>query len=347
MELVLKYAVAKTIVFPLLTAGSPTRKTGATLAAGDFIIARHTGGSWVTGNPSTATPTEIGTTGMYALPLTATELTPDDMQYPIVIACHDVAGAQWDDQAVLIRVHTYNMSDIAPEVGGALAGLVTTVGVAGAGLTALGDTRMAHLMADITSTPAGVGAAMTLTAAYDAAKTAAPTALANADAVWDEALSGHTATGSAGKALASAGAASDPLLNPVPGSYPSGSAGAALGSIGSAQVIITSPVANSGIITIYAGDDYYAVDGRSIDVTDASGLWPDLTGATVTFKAGAFSKAMTVITPTGTAKKVRLELTKVETASILPRTNPYKITAVLATTAHVTTLVESLLTVLE
>ncbi len=119
MEIFLKQGVAATIVFPLLTAASATRKSGATLAAGDFKICRHTGGAWDVSNPDTATPTEVGSTGLYALPLTATELTPDDQQYPIVLACHDVAGAEWDDQAIIMRVFDRDVEDLTfPAISG-------------------------------------------------------------------------------------------------------------------------------------------------------------------------------------------------------------------------------------
>lgn len=50
-----------------------------------------------------------------------------------------------------------------------------------------------------------------------------------ADAVWDEALSGHATGGSAGAALSAAGAAADPWATPLPGAYGSGTAGKILG----------------------------------------------------------------------------------------------------------------------
>jgi hypothetical protein len=112
MEIFLKQGAAAQITFPLLAAGSATRKSGATLAAGDFKICRHTGGEWDVSIPTTATPTEIGTTGLYELPLMAAELAVDDQKYPITIACHDVAGAQWDDQAIIIRLFDTDINDV-------------------------------------------------------------------------------------------------------------------------------------------------------------------------------------------------------------------------------------------
>jgi hypothetical protein len=51
-----------------------------------------------------------------------------------------------------------------------------------------------------------------------------------ADAVWDEALSGHSGAGSAGAALSAAGTAGDPWITALPGSYGSGTAGNILGN---------------------------------------------------------------------------------------------------------------------
>jgi hypothetical protein len=51
-----------------------------------------------------------------------------------------------------------------------------------------------------------------------------------ADAVWDEALSGHTTAGTAGKALTDAGAGGDPWSTALPGAYGAGSAGYILGT---------------------------------------------------------------------------------------------------------------------
>lgn len=59
--------------------------------------------------------------------------------------------------------------------------------------------------------------------------TAVLTAGAVADAVWDEAASGHLTAGSTGKALNDAGAAADPWNTALPGSYTAGKAGWILG----------------------------------------------------------------------------------------------------------------------
>jgi hypothetical protein len=46
-----------------------------------------------------------------------------------------------------------------------------------------------------------------------------------ADAVWDEALAGHVAAGSAGKGVQDSASAGDPWSTPIPGAYASGTAG--------------------------------------------------------------------------------------------------------------------------
>lgn len=50
-----------------------------------------------------------------------------------------------------------------------------------------------------------------------------------ADAVWDEAISGHLDSGSTGAALNAAGSAGDPWSTPLPGAYGSGTAGKLIG----------------------------------------------------------------------------------------------------------------------
>lgn len=61
-----------------------------------------------------------------------------------------------------------------------------------------------------------------------------------ADAVWDEALSGHGAAGSAGEALSNSGSAADPWGTALPGAYASGSAGWLVGNRLDAKVSAVS-----------------------------------------------------------------------------------------------------------
>jgi hypothetical protein len=59
----------------------------------------------------------------------------------------------------------------------------------------------------------------------------APSAADIADAVWDEALSGHVISGSTGEALTAAGGAGDPWITALPGAYGVGQAGYIVGAV--------------------------------------------------------------------------------------------------------------------
>jgi hypothetical protein len=113
-----------------------------------------------------------------------------------------------------------------------------------------------------------------------ASYSAAPTAEANADAVWDEALSGHTTTGTAGKTLATAGAATDPWLNEVPGSYVAPQSGYYISRLALNTVALTANFDPETKEMRYRyGDDYSAVENRStvfttlLDLTNGGVNW--------------------------------------------------------------------------
>lgn len=138
------------------------------------------------------------------------------------------------------------------------------------------------------------------------------------------------------------------LSDTVPGSYASGTAGHALGQIGSAQITITSPVDTSGNITVRQGFDYFAADGLAIDITDSADAWPTLSGATVTaqIRDGALAITASIITATGSGKKVRLEPTAAQTASLPPGEYRYVLSATLSG-GHVVPLASGNWTVLD
>lgn len=173
------------------------------------------------------------------------------------------------------------------------------------------------------TTAAAIRSALGLASAnLDTQLDALPTAAENADAIWDELLSGHAVEGSAGHYLTDAGAAADPLMNTVPGSYTSGSAGYALGRIGSGQITTVSRVSQAGNIEeLIGGATYSSAAGTSFDWTDADNVWPTLTGATITVSLAhpdgqTASYSGSVVTATGSGKKVRLELTAVQSAAL-------------------------------
>lgn len=166
MELIRRQNVASGIVFPLIaTASRPAYKASATLAAGDFKIIRHASGAWQANtNTATTTPTELGL-GYYYLPLTATELNPDDTQYPVIVICHDAAGTEWDDQSIIIWTEGVELSNAAvDDIWDELQGPHQTAGTFGS-----------YLNAQVASATGGAITAATV-----------------ADAVWDEAKADHT-----------------------------------------------------------------------------------------------------------------------------------------------------------
>ena len=210
----------------------------------------------------------------------------------------------------------------------------------------------AQVNTEVDTALADVGLTSTVTGRIDAAVTSrlasadystAPSAADNADAVWDEALAGHATAGSAGALLAASGAASDPLLNEVPGSYASGTAGYVLGAINPANVTVTSPVATDGTaINIVRGDDYANADGRALTFTGAT--WPTLTSGAVTLKV-ATGAAITTYTGTVTgAQACRVELTDTQTAALAAGVYAYDLEATLAG-GSVVTLVQGTLRV--
>lgn len=142
------------------------------------------------------------------------------------------------------------------------------------------------------------------------------TAAAVADAVHDEALSGHTSSGSAGEALGRLGDVQ-----------------AKTDLLGTGQVTVSSPVDPvTWNIRLTQGDDYDDDEGRSLEWTNENGTWGDgdITSNTVSFKVtnkktgqAAISKAGSVVTPTGT-QKIRVELTAAETAALTEAGDAYK-----------------------
>lgn len=173
-----------------------------------------------------------------------------------------------------------------------IEGQTDDIGVAGAGLTALGDTRLANLDATISSrlAPAGTLAACTLvngladgviTAAkiaadaITAAKVAADVHAEAADAVWDELVTGHDGAGKAGQQLwtdvdailvdtAEIGAAGAGLTNinlpnqimDITGNITgnlSGSVGSVTGAVGSVTGAVGSVTGAVGSVTADVG----------------------------------------------------------------------------------------------
>lgn len=97
-----------------------------------------------------------------------------------------------------------------------------------------------------------------------------------ADAVWDEALSGHTDTGSAGAALSSAGVLGDPWSVDLPGAYDSPEAGYIIGRLAAIDTSAVSVTSNSiaGHLTLVCARTFEAsVTGLTIPAAWETAIW--------------------------------------------------------------------------
>lgn len=150
-------------------------------------------------------------------------------------------------------------STIAAAVWDYLTSAATTVGSLGKlivdNINATISSRLASASYTAPLDAAGTRSALGLASAnLDTQLGDLPTAAENADAVWDEAISGHLTAGSTGNALNAAGSAGDPWSTSLPGSYGSGTAGKIIGdnlnatvSSRLASASYTAPLDASGI----------------------------------------------------------------------------------------------------
>jgi len=99
-----KRGVAYTFEVALTSqADSDLFQTNVTLAAGDVKVSKDGGAMADIAN----LPTEIGTTGILTVSLTATEMTADR----VTVLFHDAAGDEWMDLLVTIQTVTDNQID--------------------------------------------------------------------------------------------------------------------------------------------------------------------------------------------------------------------------------------------
>lgn len=185
-------------------------------------------------------------------------------------------NASWDAEvqdAILNETATDHA--IAGSVGKLLTdtytysgGIVTTIGVAGAGLTAI--PWNAAWDAEVQSE------------CSDALTAAALTAAGIADAVWDETLSDHiTPTTKAGYYLSAAGAAADPWNTALPGAYTAGKAGYIIGTYLDTTLSSVSAIGNPVASTVSTG---------AVSETDLT-----------VYQYAAFTFAFTIVDSDGTA----------------------------------------------
>lgn len=107
-------------------------------------------------------------------------------------------------------------------------------------------------------------------------------------------------------------------------------------SAANVNVTLVNPVIQSSTITLAAGDDYSATDGRSLQwSTENASTWPDLSEAAIAFTAtkqtdksgtNTITKAGVVLNPSGANKQVQVELTATDTAGMATGAHAYTYT---------------------
>lgn len=140
----------------------------------------------------------------------------------------------------------------------------------------------------------------------------APTAAANAAAVWDELLAGHVISGSAAAMVVAINGKTQ--------------------AISSGVFTLVSPIATSGTITLFRGDDYFNADGAALTFT--SSTFPTLTAATILLKISNGTNFTGVVT---SATSVYFEITRAQTAALTSPEYHYEVEATLAD-GHVRTI---------
>lgn len=137
-----------------------------------------------------------------------------------------------------------------------------------------------------------------------------------ADAVWNRLTSAITTANSVGKYVL------DTLAAIV----------AKTGLITTGKVTVQSPLSLDGLtLTTVRGDDYTINAGQALEWTDGGDTWPILTDAVITFTtrttvgdAIGATQTGSVVTATGTGKKVRVELASAKTSLLAPGGEGYK-----------------------
>ncbi len=102
---------------------------------------------------------------------------------------------------------------------------------------------------------------------------------------------------------------------------------------------LSSPLLTDGSYEIVRGQDCAAADGRSLDLPNPQGSWPDLTGAAIYLTAkndsSRFTVSGSVVTPTGTGQKVRGEPDSAWTQQLAPGRWVLEFEAILPTSSRV------------
>lgn len=208
------------------------------------------------GNASAMYPADIGASNTDLADVKAAIGTPTGASLSA-----DVASIQSDTNDIQTRIPAALVSGrIDASVGAMAADVVTATAIAGDAITA------AKVAADVTTEiQTGLATASSIAAL--------PTAAGIADAVWDEAISGHSTAGSTGKALQDAGGAGTPPTaaevadavwdEALSGHATAGSAGKALTDVPSASGNATA-VWSAGTRLLTAGTNIVLAKGTGV-----------------------------------------------------------------------------------
>lgn len=126
----------------------------------------------------------------------------------------------------------------------------------------------------------------------------APTAAAIADAVWDEALSGHLSAGSTGEALNAAGAAGDPWTTSLPGAYSSGQAGYIIGTNVNATISSRASQVSLDTVDDFLDTEIAAIKAKTDNLPASPAATGDIPSAATnasTLLAAAVEGSVTVV----------------------------------------------------
>lgn len=301
------------IVFPIVDADGDFVTGAASL---DSEIDSWSDGSAPDGFADcTNEATEIGSTGMYYLSLTATEMNADYIAVQVKTSTSgaktqmilinttlqraDVIGISGDTAAAdaletycdgttpqPVDVTTWKGSTAPAMTGDAYARLGAPAGASvsadiAAAKTAIDavddyvDTEMAAVLAAVDTEVAAIKSKTDNLPAAPAATGDIPSAATIADAVWDEAVADHSGVGSTGAALAAAGGSGDPWSTALPGAYGAGTAGKIIGDNLNAPVGTVDTVVD-------------AIKAK----TDNLPASPAAVGSAMTLEAGAITAAV-------------------------------------------------------
>lgn len=195
--------------------------------------------------------------------LTATAIAADaitDAKVAADVTIASVTGA--------VGSVTGAVGSVTGNVGGNVTGSVgSVVGNVGGNVTgSVGSIATGGISS--TSFAAGaIDAAAIAANAIGASELAADAVAEIADAVWDEAISGHATSGSTGEALSAAGAAGDPWITALPGSYSAGQAGYIVGT--NLNATVSSRATQTSVDTVDTVVDAILVDTAEIGVAGA------------------------------------------------------------------------------